>query len=65
MARNAPLCREDSLVDEAQGGDLERNAASDGKPMHITKEINGVLLTCGYVADDSSKLVLHYLSLVE
>ena len=39
----------------AQGGDLERNATSDGKPMQITKEINGLLLTCGYIADDSSK----------
>ena len=45
----------------AQGGDLERNAASDGKSMQITKDINGVLLTCGYIADDSSKLVLNYL----
>ena len=27
----------------AQGGDLERNVASDGKPMQITKEIHGVL----------------------
>ena len=44
----------------AQGGGLERNAASDGKPMQITKEINGVLLTCGYITDDSSKLVLDY-----
>ena len=49
----------------AQGGDIERNAASDGKPMQITKAINGVLLTCGYIADDSSKLVLDYLYLVE
>ena len=48
-----------------QGGDLERNAASDGKPMQITKEIDGVLLTFGYVADDSSKLVLDSLQLVE
>ena len=40
---------------------LERNSASDGKPMQITKEINGVLLTCGYIADDSSKFVLEYL----
>ena len=32
--------------------------------MQITKEINGVLLKCGYVADDSSKLVLNYLYLV-
>ena len=45
----------------AQGVDLERNAASDGKPMQITKEINGVLLTCDYIADNSSKLLLDYL----
>ena len=45
----------------AQSGDLERNAASDGKSMQITKEINCVLLMCGYIADDSSKLVLDYL----
>ena len=45
----------------AQGADLERNEASDGKLMQITKEINGVLLTYGYIADDSSKLVLDYL----
>ena len=44
----------------AQGGDLERNAAADGKPIQITKEIDGVLRTCGYVADDSSKLVLDH-----
>ena len=31
----------------AQGGDLERNAVSDGKPMKITKEIYGVLVTYG------------------
>ena len=42
----------------AQDGDLERNASSDGKPMQIMKDINGVLLMCGYIADDSSKLVL-------
>ena len=48
-----------------QGGDVERNAASDGKPMQITKEINGVLLTCGYAVDDSSKLVLDSLKLLE
>ena len=45
----------------AQGGDLERNAASDGKPMQITKKINGVLLTCGNIADNVSKLVLDYM----
>ena len=45
----------------AQGGDLARNAAFNVKPMQITKEINGVLLTCGSIADDSSKLVLDYL----
>ena len=45
----------------AQGGELERNAASDGKPMQITKEINGVLRTYDYIADNSSKLVLDYL----
>ena len=45
----------------AQYGDLERTATSDGKPMQITKEINGVLLTYDYIADDSSKLVLDYL----
>ena len=45
----------------AHGGDLERNAASHWKPMQITKKIAGVLLTCGYVADDSSKLVLDHL----
>ena len=44
-----------------QGDDLERNAASDGKPMQITKEINGLLLTCGYIADNSRKFVLDYL----
>ena len=42
----------------AQGGDRERNAASDGTPMKVTKDIDVVLLTFGYVADDSSKLVL-------
>ena len=43
----------------AQGGDLERNAASNGKPVQITKEIEGaLLLTYGYIASDSSKLVL-------
>ena len=57
MARMVPVCRADSLVDGAgmlvaQGGDLERNAASDGKPMPITNEINVMLLTCGYIADD-------------
>ena len=41
----------------AQGGDHERNEISDEKPMQITKEINGLLLTCGYIADVSSKLV--------
>ena len=30
-----------------------------------SKEIDDVLLTCGYVADDSSKLVLDSLQLVE
>ena len=66
MARIAPVCRADSLVDEA--GMIcsttwrpESNTASDGKPMQIKKEINGVLLTCGYIVDDSSKLDLHYL----
>ena len=50
----------------AQGGDLECNAASHGKPVKITKkEINGVLLMCGYVADESNKLVLDSLHLVE
>ena len=43
----------------AQCGDLERTAASDRKPIQITKDIDGELLTCGYVADDSSKLVLN------
>ena len=33
--------------------------------MKITKEIDGVLLTCGYVADDSGTLVLDSLQLVE
>ena len=42
----------------AQGGDLERNAASDENLMHITKEIDGLLLMCDYVANDSSKLIL-------
>ena len=42
----------------AQGGDLERNAASDGKSMQIKEEIDDVLLMCGNVADDSSSLVL-------
>ena len=66
VARMAPVCREDSLADEAaQDGDLERNAAFDGKPIQITKEINIVLLTCGYIADNSNKLVLDYLQLVE
>ena len=32
--------------------------------MKITKEIDGVLLTCGYAADDSSKLVIDSLQLV-
>ena len=59
MACVAPVCRADTLVDGAgvllaQGGDLERNAASDGKPMQITKEINDVLLTVEYIADNSS-----------
>ena len=45
----------------AQDGDLEHNAASDRKPMKITKEIDGVPLACDYVADDSSKLVLNAL----
>ena len=40
----------------AQGENLEHKAVSDEKPMQITKEINSVLLTCAYVADDSSKL---------
>ena len=31
----------------AQDGDCERNAVSDGKPMKITKEIYGVLMTYG------------------
>ena len=41
-----------------QGGDLERNATSDGKPMKIMKEITCMMLICGYAADDSSKCVL-------
>ena len=45
----------------AQGGDLEHDAASDGKLMQITKEINGVLLTCGYIADDAILHALDYL----
>ena len=49
----------------AQGADLERNAASDGKPMKIMKEIGDVLLMYGYIADDSSKPVLDSLQLVE
>ena len=49
----------------AQGSNLERNAAFDGTPMKITREIVGVLLTCGYVAEDSIKLVLDSLQLVE
>ena len=49
----------------AQGGDLERNVASDGKPMKITKETVSALVTYGYVADDSSKLVPDSLKLVE
>ena len=48
-----------------QGGDPEHNAASDGKLMQITKEIDGVLLTCGYIADDSNKLVLDFLQLTD
>ena len=41
------------------------NAASDGKLMQIAKEIDGVLMMCGYVAADSSKLVLNSQQLVE
>ena len=33
--------------------------------MKITNEIDGVLLMCGYVADDLSKLALNSLQLVE
>ena len=66
MARIAKVCRADNLVDEAgmlcsTRWRLERNAASDGKPMQITKEFNGVLLTCGSIADDLRKPVLDYL----
>ena len=39
-----------------RSGDLDSSAASDGKPM----QIDGVLLMCGYIADDSSMLVLDY-----
>ena len=52
-------------IEPVQGGDLEPNAASDGMPVHIRNEIDGVLRTCGYVADDSSNLVLDSLQLVE
>ena len=70
VAGIAPMYRADSLGDRtsiflAQGGDFERIVASDGKPMQITKEIDDVLLMCGYVADDLSKLVLDSLQLVE
>ena len=70
VACMAPKSRADSLVElvciTAHGGDLERNVDADNeKPMQITKEIDGVLLTCGYIADDSSKLVLNSLQLVE
>ena len=41
----------------AQGGDSECNAASDEKPMEITKAIDGVLLTCGYVVACSELLI--------
>ena len=37
----------------AQGGDLEYNVASHGKPMKITKEIGGVLLTLCNLCDFS------------
>ena len=49
----------------AHGDSLERNAASDGKQMQFTKEIDDVLLTCGYIADNSNKLDLDSLQLVE
>ena len=70
MARMASVWRADSWLIVpvffiAQGGELGRNADSDGKLMQITKEISGVPLTCGYIADDSSKLVLDSLQLVE
>ena len=63
MAHMAPLCRADSSVDWtgmpcSTRWWPERNAASDGKPMQMTKEIDGVLLTCGYVVDDSCQFVL-------
>ena len=38
---------------------------SDGKPMQITKEIDDVLWTYGYIADDSSKLVQDSMQFVE
>ena len=43
-----------------QGGDFECNEFSDGKTMNmmkIVKEINGVPLTYGYVADDQSFVI--------
>ena len=46
------------LIEPVGGGNLEHNVASDGNPMQIIKEINGVLLMCGYITDDSSKLIL-------
>ena len=49
----------------ALGGDLERNATSDEKLMQIMKEIDGVLLTSGYAADDLSVLVVNSLQLVQ
>ena len=49
-----PIC----LV--AQSGYFERNAASDRKLMQITKEIDGVPMTCGYVADDSSNCCFEF-----
>ena len=45
----------------AQGGDLERNATSDGKPMQTIKEEINDASDVGYIADDFSKLVLDYI----
>ena len=51
----------DQVCFVAQGGDPERNAASDWKPVKIMKE----LLTCVCIANDSSKPDLDYLQLIE
>ena len=48
----------ESVCFVAQGGDLEPNAASHRKPMQITKEIDCVLLFCGYLTDNLSKIVV-------